>query len=1034
MRMRHGCTALFFLVHLVAAPAAHSDEPDQAEDAGLKLFQTHVRTDLIHHCLDCHGGKSTKGDFNLATREAFLDGGFVGESGADSYLLELIRHTEEPRMPFKKPKLSDEVIQRICDWIDLGAPYDSPLTDEPLQPTGHMVVTDEDRQFWSFQPLSKPQPPTVSNEAWCRTDIDRFILAALEERGLVANPDADARTLRRRASFGLAGLPPKHGSSQADLDDAVWEAQIDELLASPQYGERWARHWMDVARFAESYGYEQDYDRPNAYHYRDFLIKAFNSDMPFDQFVRWQLAGDEFAPEEPLAKMATGFLGAGVFPTQLTEAEFESTRYDELDDMTATTGVAFLGLSVGCARCHDHKFDPIPTRDYYRLAATFTKTIRSEAELDLEPELNEERRRVFAAKSEQLMSELKNYEAGPLQASFKKWIESGEVLPTEDWMVLAPGHIESKGKYEVQPDNSILAIGKSPNQNTLTVTANVPQQRLTALRIEALADDSLPSKGPGLASNGNFVLSNLTITHDVPDFVDPISTNTSARPKKELISNQVVLSSASATHQQNSGELSVGASIDDNPTTGWAVDVGGIGKDNAAVFIFAKPLQPSESGQLKIELKFDHPSAKHILGRFRLSVTGQAKPLVVVGGAGADAATIAAVTAVRSGSDDPKQLKTALDWFKSTQPTWMKLNQSLADHKAKGQGVKLATVQINSENVPKLKHHANGRGYPHYYETTHLLDRGDVNKKQEVVTSGLLQVLNAEGTATENWTVPKPVGATTEFTRATLATWLTDSSNVSGQLVARVIVNRVWQHHFGRGIVATPNDFGFQGERPTHPELLDWLASDLIEHGWQLKRLHKQIMLSSVYRQSSSFHPERSQVDPNNLYLWRRTPRRLEAEAIRDSMLAVAGELDRSMYGPGSLNADMKRRSIYFFLKRSQLIPVMMLFDWPEHLVSIGQRSTTTVAPQALMFMNSPQGRQYAEALAARLSPQTPIVDAYQRTFGREPTPQEANLAKAFLAQQADVYREAKTTSAGQAALTDLCQTLFSMNEFIYVD
>ncbi|HBN75355.1 MAG TPA: hypothetical protein DD473_05970, partial [Planctomycetaceae bacterium] len=206
--------------------------------------------------------------------------------------------------------------------------------------------------------LIKPQPPRVNNEAWCRTEIDRFILAALENKNLTANPDADARTLFRRASYGLVGLPPKSTSDQATLDDTVWENMIDELLASPQYGERWARHWIDVARFAESYGYEQDYDRPNAYHYRDFLIKAFNADMPYDQFVKWQLAGDEFAPNDPLAKMATGFLGAGVFPTQLTEAEFESTRYDELDDMTATTGVAFLGLSVGCARCHDHKFDP----------------------------------------------------------------------------------------------------------------------------------------------------------------------------------------------------------------------------------------------------------------------------------------------------------------------------------------------------------------------------------------------------------------------------------------------------------------------------------------------------------------------------------------------------------------------------------------------------------------------------------------------------------------------------------------------------
>lgn len=1011
---------MLWLIALMVSPTAFANKTATTDNAGLKLFKSHVRTDLIHHCLDCHGGKSTKGNFTIVTREALMDSGFVGESADESYLMELVRHTEEPAMPFKKPRLADDVIKRLGDWIDFGAPYDSPLTDVASEATGPMIVTDEDRQFWSFQPLSKPQTPDVINEAWCRTDIDRFILAVLEQQTLTANPDADARTLLRRASFGLVGLPPKN-TAQSSMDDAAWEKQIDELLGSPQYGERWARHWMDVARFAESYGYEQDYDRPNAYHYRDFLIKAFNSDMPFDQFVKWQLAGDEFAPQDPLAQMATGFLGAGVFPTQLTEAEFESTRYDELDDMTATTGVAFLGLSVGCARCHDHKFDPIPTRDYYRMAATFTKTIRSEAELDLEPEVNEERRRVFAKKTAQLTDALKEYETGRLLSEFKTWIESGDPVPTDDWVVLAPSKVESKGKYEVQPDKSILATGKSPSQNTIRFYAKVPKQSLTALRIEALAHDSLPRKGPGLAGNGNFVLSNLTVEYEVAE-------------SEQTASTAVKLSAGTATHQQNAGELSVAASIDDNASSGWAVDAGGIGTDNAAVFSFAERLQPSESGQLKIEMKFDHPNPRHVLGRLRLSVTSLAEPPVVVGGAGLDAATLAAVKAVKHGSRDPLQNKTALAWFKATQSTWAELSKALADHYAKGAGVKLTKVQINSENVPKLSHHANGRGYPHYYETTHLLDRGDVHQKQEVVTSGLLQVLNADGDDASNWAFPKPENATTEFTRATLATWLTDPNNVSGQLVARVIVNRVWQHHFGQGIVATPNDFGFQGERPTHPELLDWLAADLIEHGWKLKRLHKLIMLSSVYRQSSAFHTDRSRIDPNNKLLWRRTPRRLEAEAIRDSMLTVAGQLDPKMYGPGTLNADMKRRSIYFFVKRSKLIPMMMLFDWPEHLVSIGQRSTTTIAPQALMFMNSPQGRKYAEALAAELKTDTPIVDAYQRTFGRNPTDRETELAAEFLTQQTDVYQRAKHPKAANAALTDFCQTLFSMNEFIYVD
>jgi hypothetical protein len=1031
--MRFSClVVLLVLTHM----CAQGDEPVEAANPGLALFRSHVRADLIHHCLDCHGGKSTKGDFNVATRETLVDGGFVGESAGDSYLMELIRHESDPKMPFKKPKLPADVIKRIGDWIDLGAPYDAPLADATAKATGPMVVTDENRKFWSFLPLSKPTPPKVTNETWCRTDIDRFVMAALEEKNLSPNSDADNRTLARRASFGLVGLPPVSAPDHtAHLDDAAWEKLIDELLASPQYGERWARHWMDVARFAESYGYEQDYDRPNAYHYRDFLIKAFNSDMPFDQFVKWQLAGDEFAPEDPLAKMATGFLGAGVFPTQLTETEFESTRYDELDDMTATTGVAFLGLSVGCARCHDHKFDPIPTRDYYRMAATFTKTIRSEVQLDLEPEANARRRQEFAEKTQQLTAAIKEYEAGPLPEAFAKWVETGDGnTSVGHWIVLNPSHIESKGKYEVQPDNSILAAGNGPNQDAITLYAQVPQQQLTALRIEALAHDSLPQKGPGLAGNGNFVLGDLAVSFDVAETGQPLSDGNPTTASKSLNSTTIKLSKAAATHQQNAGELSVAASIDSNPTTGWAVDVGGIGKDNAAVFTFAEPLQPSGRGMLKVEMKFGHPNPKHILGRLRVSVTGLPDPPVAVGENGPDAATIAAIKAVKSGSKDAAQQQTALNWFKTTQQAWTAHNKSLIDHNTNGSGVKLAKVQINSENVPKLEHHANGRGYPHYYETTHLLDRGDVNQKKEAVENGLLQVLNPAGSEASQWAVAKPENATTEFTRATLASWLTDPNNVSGQLAARVIVNRVWQHHFGQGIVATPNDFGFQGERPTHPELLDWLATDLIEHGWKLKRLHKLIMLSSVYRQSSAFHGDRSKIDPDNKLFWRRTPRRLESEAIRDSMLAVSGQLDHTMYGPGTLDVNMKRRSIYFFIKRSQLIPTMMLFDWPEHLVSIGQRSTTTIAPQALMFMNSPQGRQYADAFAGRLNTEAAVAHAYQLAFGRKPTVQESQLAEQFLKQQAEVYQQAEKANPAATALADFCQTLFSMNEFIYVD
>ena len=337
-----------------------------------------------------------------------------------------------------------------------------------------------------------------------------------------------------------------------------------------------------------------------------------------------------------------------------------------------------------------------------------------------------------------------------------------------------------------------------------------------------------------------------------------------------------------------------------------------------------------------------------------------------------------------------------------------------------------------------MSHHADDRGFPHFYAETHLLKRGDVHQKQEVVPAGFLQVLAPAGKVFSDWQVQPPAGWTrTSFRRATLGHWMTDAKEGAGSLAARVMVNRLWQHHFGRGLVSTPNDFGVSGERPSHPELLDWLASDLIEHGWTLKRMHKLIMTSQTYMQSGEFDETRAQIDRENLLLWRRTPQRLEAEAIRDSMLAVSGKLDLTQFGPGSLDQNMTRRSVYFFIKRSQLIPMMMLFDWPEHLVSIGERPVTTIAPQALMFMNSPQGRDYATAFAKRLpqdSSEKAIPDAWRLAFGRDPSAAESQASLQFLKRQQEVHASAGDADALSQAYVDLCQTILSMNEFVYVE
>ena len=1042
MSIRFATTGVFLggLAAVVFAQAGVFGQTGQTQPAdakapnlsaeGLALFKKEVRGLLHEKCLKCHGGGSVKGDFDLSSREKLIESGYVEATAKDSHLVKLIEHAEEPHMPFKAPKLPPNSIAAIRKWIDLGAPYDKPLVEQTAT-RPPMRVTDEDRQFWSFRPLQVDSPPNTDLDSWTQTPIDRFIAAKLIENALTPNETAARRVLIRRASFNLLGLPPtpeEVTAFESDKDPQAWPKLIDRLLESSHYGERWARHWMDVARFGESFGGEHDYYRPNAYHYRDFLIKAFNQDMPYDQFARWQLAGDELAPDNPLANTATGFLSAGTFPTQLTEVEFESARYDELDDMVTTTGVAFLGLSIGCARCHDHKYDPIPTRDYYRIVAAFGKAIRCETELNLEPEENLKRKAAWEIELARLEKQAADFEKTDLATKFLDWLKDykpGEGLSAWEDLKIESVTSTAGTKFERQPDGSYLSTGNAPDKEVITVVATTKRLNLRAIRLEALKHDSLPQKGPGRAANGNFALGNFQVT---------------AQPQSPGSSGTVaILKAARATHQQNAGALSVAASIDQDPISGWAVDVGGIGKDQAAVFDFASPVGNEGGTRLTIELRFNHPNTKHTIGRFRLGVTDRESPTAELGNAGPSAEIVSALNLLKKEEaikQDSAEWKTALAWFATTVPDAKKLQEAIAEHRKKGPQQKLTKIMLASEGLPKPDHHANGRGYPHFYEQTFLLNRGDANQKGDVSQPGFLQVLSPSGRDLDHFRIAPPEGwKRSNFERASFANWMTDAKEGAGQLVARVIVNRIWHHHFGQGIVATPNDFGFPGDRPTHPKLLDWLADDLIRNGWKLKRLHKLILTSAVFMQSSQFDEARAKIDPENNFLWRRTPRRLEAEAIRDAMLAVSGQLDETMFGPGTLDQNSKRRSVYFTVKRSELIPMMMLFDWPEHMVSIGLRSTTTIAPQALMFMNSPQGRAYAQTTAMRVRQDglaESIAAAYQTTLARTPGADEAALALKFVETQKSLYGNDK--NAADRALADLCQMLFASSEFVFID
>jgi hypothetical protein len=845
------CAAV--VVAVLAGGVAAAEKPVAADHAAKmaasqQLFTRTVRPWLEKNCLECHAGAKVKSDFNLSTRESLLKGGDKGAAvlpgrGANSPLVKYIRHDTKPHMPPKKPAAPADIVVAVTRWIDLGAAYDKPL-GAIAAAKKQLTVTEKDKEYWAYRPLQRVALPDVKDKAWVRTPLDRFLLAKMEARGVTPAAEAARRTLVRRLFFDLIGLPPAPGEVEAAIAtpdfDKAWEALVDRLLASPHFGERWGRHWLDPARFAESHGFEHDYPRPFAYHYRDFVIRAFNRDMPYDQFVRWQIAGDELAPNDPEALAATGFLGAGVFPTQITTSEAERIRYDALDDMLATTGYTMLALTVACARCHDHKYDPIPTRDYYRMLSAFTTTVRSEIEWDFGSEAEKKAARDFEARLQPLVAERKQFEEKELPKRFAAWIA------------------EPRARHAAIP------------------------------KVEAKLHALLQG------------LWNGSRTFDKLD----------AKARTEL-----------------------------------------------------------------------------------------------------------------------------LNWYKPRDDEWKKRDASVQElEKQRPKSIRVK-MQICTEGLKPMRLHTADASIPDFYPQTYYLKRGDVNQKDGVAESGFLQVLMRSSDGAALWATPKPEGARTSFRRAALAKWLTDTRYGAGALAARVIVNRLWHHHFGRGIVATINDFGLQGETPTHPELLEWLANDLVEHGWNLKRLHRMIVLSQAYRLSGATHAAGMDADPDNRLWWHRPRRRLEAEIIRDNLLAVGGRLDPAIFGPGTLDENMRRRSIYFTVQRSKLIPFLQVFDWPDSLTSAGARPTTVVAPQALLFLNNPQVRACAAGLASRLLPDAQkdlaaaVDHAYRLAFARQPSSHERAEGTAFLS-----ARRAKLGGNLERALSDYTLVLLSLNEFIYVD
>ncbi|MEO1825677.1 MAG: DUF1549 and DUF1553 domain-containing protein [Roseibacillus sp.] len=826
------------------------------------------------------------------------------------------------------------------------------------------------REFWSFRPLKSVSPPVVKDESWGNTPIDPFILAELEKRSLLPNPEASRQTLLRRAMFGLWGLPPEPSEIEAYLNDEspeAYEKLIDKLLAGPHYGERWARHWLDLARFAESNGYAFDKDRADAYHFRDFVIKALNEDMPYNRFVQLQIAGDQMEPENYMAQAATGFLAAGPFTSQQTQKERERSRYEQLDDIVHTMGTSMLGLTIGCARCHDHKYDPVPIRDYYRLVSCFSETGFQNHAHDPNPARTREEKQKFDAAHEKLVASRTKFEQ--------------EVLPSRltDWLATREEPVEAE---TLSPWSHIGPFGASDFK-------------------KAYNEAFPPEKSV-----------NLSEVYEDRKWV--------ARPEwKDGAIHNTLKGDNSANYLFRTIEVSSARSLPVSFGRDDAIKVWLNGES-----VLAKETQggvAKDQDKLTLELK---------AGSNQLLV----KIINGGGGSGFYFSTspevpekIHTILALAKEARNEKQTLEVLKWYAPRDPDWSKLNHAVDEHAKKAPKPSLINIYAARKGGATYNFGADTR-------KVYFLERGESNSKNELATPAFLRVLQSEDTTEDYWlkeTESRPP-------RVALAHWMTDEQKGAGHLLARVIVNRLWQHHLGLGIVRTPSDFGAQGTPPTHPALLDYLAGELIRNEWRLKPLHKMIMMSAVYRQQGNSNKMAMKVDPENKLWWRRGATRLEAEVIRDSLLAVSGTLDKRMFDKGTVDQRHTRRSIYLTVKRSNLIPILQLFDAPDAMQGIGQRIATTVPPQALAMMNSPYVRELAEKFALRIRPDESVAipevihRAYSHALSRPPSTVEEQQMSSFIKGQAESY--GNTDEAMKMAIADFCQTVICLNEFIFVD
>jgi len=932
-------------------------------------FQKEIRPLLESRCYECHGPQKQKSGLRLDRKSSALQGGdsgkpavLPGKSG-DSILVQKITSKDPDEiMPPKGEKLSATEVALIKSWIDQGAVWPDEMT----------------KKHWAYVTPVRPQLPKVKNLAWCRNGIDFFVLQRLEQEKIKPAPEVDRELLIRRVSLDLIGLPP----TPKEVDDFVsdktslaYEHLVDRLLASPHFGERWARPWLDLARYADTQGYEKD-NRRTIWPYRDWVISAINQNMPFDEFTVEQIAGDLLPGAARAQKIATGFHRNTMTNTE-GGTDDEEFRHEAIVDRVNTTMSVWMGTTFGCAQCHNHKYDPIATKEYYQFYAFLNNTADSDKD-DEAPTMRvptpEQEARVNQLREKiKSLEEQFNAETPQIVKAQSRW-ESATLSALTNWLVLDPSEYRSEGGATLikTNDRSILATGKNPSNDTYTIIAAVSPLKISTIRLEVLTDPALPEKSLGRHTNGSFVLSRFEAAI--------------ASAAKPADFSPITFKSAKADYSQDG--YSITNLIFGKTNAGWAVNAGDakFRTNRTALFTLTNALTVDAGSLLKLTLRHESKWPEANLGRFRLSVTDQAKPAVVL----SLPESIATLLRKSVEKRDEKDKTELVKYFRSIAPELKPLRDRLAklrdEESALDKAIPKTSVMVELEKPRQ----------------THRLIRGGFLSKGEPVSAATPAIFH-------------PLPANQPPNRLTLARWLVDTNN---PLTARVTVNRIWEQYFGIGIVETTQDFGTQGELPSNPKLLDWLATEFMREQWDVKALHKVIVMSSTYRQGSKARPEILQRDPYNRLLARGPRVRLEAEQIRDQALAVSGLLSHKLGGPSvmppqpdglwqvvysgdkwetSKGEDAYRRGLYTFWRRSMPHPAMTTFDAPTREYCVLKRDRSDTPLQALVLLNDAEYIEAAQALAKRVlreaepNDEKRVAYAFRLCVGRPPIRAELN-------------------------------------------